>query len=134
MSQSQGPARKGRCCLPQRASLSQRHVGISSDLHAAKPLPRVRFRDDSSLDSKGTYDYGLRHGKWQFYHPNGQLASEGDFDLGHEHGLWTMYDEEGSRTAHGEFVDGQKEGTWTFWYDNGGVSTGFFKDDELVNE
>ena len=45
-----------------------------------------------------------------------------------------MYDEEGSRTAHGEFVDGQKEGTWTFWYDNGGVSTGFFKDDELVNE
>lgn len=92
------------------------------------------FRDDSSLDSKGTYDYGLRHGKWQFYHPNGQLASEGDFDLGHEHGLWTMYDQEGSRTAHGEFVDGQKEGTWTFWYDNGGISTGFFKDDELVNE
>ena len=92
------------------------------------------FRDDSSLDSKGTYDYGLRHGKWQFYHPNGQLASEGDFDLGHEHGLWTMYDKEGSRTAHGEFVDGQKEGTWTFWYDNGGVSTGFFKDDELINE
>ncbi len=91
------------------------------------------YRDDGSLDSKGTYDYGLRHGAWSFYHPNGQLASEGRFDLGHEHGLWTMYDEAGNRTAHGEFVDGQKEGTWTFWYENGGMSTGFFKDDELVN-
>jgi len=91
------------------------------------------YRDDGSLDSKGTYDYGLRHGRWRFYHPNGQLASEGNFDLGHEHGLWTMFDDQGNRTAHGEFVDGQKEGTWTFWYDNGGMSTGYFKDDELVN-
>ncbi len=90
------------------------------------------YRDNGSLDSKGTYDYGLRHGKWRFYHPNGQLASEGNFDLGHEHGHWTMFDENGDRTAHGEFIDGQKEGAWTFWYDNGGMTTGFFKDDELV--
>lgn len=95
--------------------------------------PWEHYRDDGTLDSKGKYDHGLRHGNWSFYHPNGQLASEGNFDLGHEHGLWTMYDEEGSRTAHGAFVDGQKEGTWTFWYDNGGMSTGFFKDDELEN-
>tara|TARA_B100000676_G_scaffold211772_1_gene208108 strand:+ start:805 stop:2580 length:1776 start_codon:yes stop_codon:yes gene_type:complete len=90
------------------------------------------YRDNGALDSKGSYQQGLRHGNWEFYHPNGQLASEGNFDLGHEHGLWTMYDIDGNRTAHGEFIDGQKEGTWTFWYDNGGMSTGDFKDDELV--
>ena len=51
------------------------------------------------------YRYGIQHGRFASYHPNGQLLSEGEFINGFREGYFKVYDEEGNNTRSLLFIN-----------------------------
>lgn len=57
---------------------------------------------DGKLRSEGTFaDQALRveHGRFTFYHTNGQVESRGEYVMGNKSGVWERYDAAGKRLA-----------------------------------
>jgi|ADGO01.1.fsa_nt_gi MORN repeat variant. len=43
------------------------------------------------------YRYGVQHGKFTSYHPNGKLFGEGQYEDGKREGYFKVYDENGNQ-------------------------------------
>ena len=96
--------------------------------------------------SRGEIKKGLRHGKWTWWHENGQKQSERNYKNGEEigeggsvitrysnglkytevnykdgkeDGKWTRWYKNGTKKSEGNFIDGKEDGKWTEWYKNG---------------
>lgn len=46
------------------------------------------------------YEYGISHGRYVAFHPNGQILSEGNFSMGLRTGRFQIYDEHGINTQN----------------------------------
>lgn len=55
---------------------------------------------DGSLKMKGRFYYSgdefVEHGKFTFYHANGQIESEGFYVFGYKSGVWKRFSENGN--------------------------------------
>ncbi len=63
------------------------------------------------------------HGRWVFWHANGQVMQEGEYDKGAPVGLWVYFREDGTKRAEGHFQSGKKTGFWQHWQQNGSLET-----------
>ena len=48
----------------------------------------------------------LENGKWQYFHPNGELESKGKFISGKKEGSWIFYDKRGIKRMAIRFKKG----------------------------
>jgi antitoxin component YwqK of YwqJK toxin-antitoxin module len=78
----------------------------------------VPFSGEIDGQDRGSFENGLRHGSWVFYHENGQVKSEGFYRSGIKHGAWVGYYANGQLFYRGAYSDGKKEGLWVSYYDN----------------
>lgn len=65
-----------------------------------------------NLSSIRQYKNGYDHGKWKFYHNNGQLEVKGKFNMGKRIGEWRYYYEDGKLMQISNYLDGNREGRW----------------------
>ncbi len=93
------------------------------------------YTKHNTYESAGRYELGRRVGKWENYHPNGQLQSEVYFQdryfvknvwdsLGKQlvengHGVATTYYPTGVVKEEGAYRDGYQEGYWYGRFENG---------------
>ena len=64
------------------------------------------------LAARGSYCYGKRHGRWEFFYPNGSLASDGVYVQGMKDGPWVMYHETRAKWLEGRYIGDQRTGPW----------------------
>ena len=77
----------------------------------------LRFRYARRLSSDGSR--WIRHGRFEAYHPNGEMASEGEYSDGVEHGIWRDYHDNDQLAAEGAYDQGEEVGVWRFWSSDG---------------
>jgi antitoxin component YwqK of YwqJK toxin-antitoxin module len=51
------------------------------------------------------YRYGVQHGRFTSYHPNGRIFSQGQFVNGLREGYFNVYDEQGNNTRTLYFIN-----------------------------
>lgn len=68
---------------------------------------------------EGTYQAGLKHGRWKRYWPAGQLMQDYAYAHGLRHGPERDWAENGTQVCEGENHRGKRIGTWHWWHDNG---------------
>jgi hypothetical protein len=62
---------------------------------------RIYFYETGKRKAEGVYEASKggdrigKHGKWTYYHPNGQKAAEGEYEYGTKVGLWSYWDASG---------------------------------------
>lgn len=61
----------------------------------------------------------VRHGKWIFWHPNGERKTEGEYDQGRRTGEWTWWYDNGQQRSVGGYADDAPHGRWAWWRRNG---------------
>ena len=74
-----------------------------------------------------------RHGKWVFWHPNGERRVAGQYELGKKTGEWAWWYDNGQRQARGGYKDNLQNGEWVWWHLNGHRRTvGLFEQGETA--
>jgi antitoxin component YwqK of YwqJK toxin-antitoxin module len=73
----------------------------------------LKFRYGRVLATDGSR--WIRDGRFEAFHPNGQIASEGGYRDGREHGPWRDYHIDGSLAAEGNYEFGQEVGEWKYY-------------------
>jgi hypothetical protein len=68
---------------------------INNEKHG---LWREYYDQNGSLMIEENYKYGVNHGRFASFHPNGKLFSEGYFNEGSREGYFKVYDEHGRNT------------------------------------
>ena len=71
------------------------------------------------MSAQGSFEKGLRDGKWSYYHENGEISSEGAISGGQKDGYWKLYHEDG--TFKGESILKDGDGPYKEYYDNGNI-------------
>lgn len=112
-------------------------------------LPRARYisiiewkdsiwqRDDyfiieRKLQMRGYYTDSatkVAHGKFYFFHPNGQVKSSGRYSYGRKEGIWRSYYADGSMEDSTFYRDGVPEGVSLGYYNNG-----YLSDSSVINK
>ncbi|MAC41840.1 MAG: hypothetical protein CMJ05_08640 [Pelagibacterales bacterium] len=79
------------------------------------------FYDDLGLevDSQRQYKNGLDHGRWTFYHTNGEIETTGRFKKSKRIGIWKYYYEDGTLSQISRYRNGLKHGTWKVFSEKG---------------
>ncbi len=65
---------------------------------------------NGNLISSGEYEYGKKHGKWEYRFADGRVES-GEYEYGKKHEQWEYHLADG-RVESGEYVEGVKRGRW----------------------
>jgi len=71
---------------------------------------------DKSLKVLGSYSYGLRDGKWQYWDASGTLRKVSRWKEGKETGKFTVYNAQGQRQQRGYLRDGKFNGIVTTYH------------------
>jgi antitoxin component YwqK of YwqJK toxin-antitoxin module len=79
------------------------------------------YNVSGTLIESGTFDKGLKHGKWTRYFENGLVSAIGFYSLGNKSGTWLVFDESGKKRFEFSYQNGLKSGTWTNWDENGAI-------------
>ena len=66
------------------------------------------FDGKNNLVLKGEYQYGLKHGKWTAWYPDGKVKSIENWKKGNLHGAHTIYSAEGKLVEQSEYRKGEK--------------------------
>ncbi len=91
--------------------------------------PWKELYENGTVKEEGTYENGLRSGKWRYYHPSGKLSQNGSFRKGKPHGDWTWLYEDGSLRREESYRNGREDGLSKEYDATGGIiSTGAFVD------
>ncbi len=67
---------------------------------------------DGRVVERGSYQEGVRHGRWTIFWSSGQRQSQGEYQDGRRSGVWVFYREDGSeirRIDYGSLDDGAIE-------------------------
>lgn len=83
----------------------------------------MRWYSENSLFYSYPMVGGERHGRYQYYAPDGKLQVEGDYVKGNREGTWKGYDASGKLSYVGNYLEGNSDSTWTWFYSNGKPST-----------
>ena len=85
------------------------------------------FHPNGEVSASGQCEEGQRVGVWHFYYPDSKIMSEGRYSkTGQKHGLWTNYWPSGQRKSEGRRENGSKFGEW-FAYPFDGHPTFFWQ-------
>lgn len=68
---------------------------------------------------KGTYELGLRVGKWTITNVEGMVLFDGFYEGGLPHGKQSIWFENGHLSETGSYFLGKREGNWFFYQPNG---------------
>jgi antitoxin component YwqK of YwqJK toxin-antitoxin module len=69
--------------------------------------------------AEGSYDHGVHHGAWTFWHPNGQLCKTVAFNRGRADGSWEVYRPDGTMQAKKSYKENKHEGVWLLYHPDG---------------
>ena len=61
------------------------------------------YYNNRKLKESGTYENGIRHGKWVFYHPNGKVAEKLSYENGKKKGDFKKFSDRGSLLEKGVY-------------------------------
>ena len=70
------------------------------------------------------------HGKWTYYHENGQKFGEGTWKNGELDGIHTNWYENGQKKVEQTYKDGELDGKWTFFNEDGSIKDDMDEDEE----
>ncbi len=79
------------------------------------------YYQDGIKKIEGFYRDDKAHGRWDSWHPNGNLWSVARYKNGQLHGKQTVYYPTGKKFYEGSFENGIRKGTWLFWNEKGEV-------------
>ena len=63
-----------------------------------------------------------KHGKWNAWHPNGQMKFSGEYHYNRPTGEFTWWYTNGQKSLAGSYQNGQKTGKWVWWHASGAKS------------
>lgn len=97
--------------------------------------PYSGYWDDGSIRSRGTYQYGRKHGNWLECEPGKGKSATGPYINDKKEGIWTQLDTNGLVESVYTWHDGMRHGKF-FTYDSLGHKTneGLYRSDTLVAE
>lgn len=81
---------------------------------------------------EGNFKNGLKHGKWTYWHKNGNKWSEGTFLCGLSHGRFTIWKEDGTRDFSSSYKYGKPYGKWMFWNEEGRITKEVYVDGKKI--
>ncbi|MFH2008724.1 MAG: HEAT repeat domain-containing protein [bacterium] len=74
------------------------------------------------------FQAGMRQGRIERWHKNGNVETRGLLHQGRPHGLYTTFWDNGKRRSRGRYISGHKDGSWKTWFSNGNAqSEGAYK-------
>lgn len=86
----------------KRAVLIAEGVYVNNRKHG---LWREYYDHTGTIMIEENYHYGIQHGRYASFHPNGQLWSEGNFTHGMRDGYFRVYDEHGRNVRNLLFIN-----------------------------
>lgn len=85
--------------------------------------------------SEGEMKDNKEHGKWTYWHENGEIQLIAIFSDGIQDSLWQWFDESGNISRQGSYRKGMEHGVWMNYYKNGVVSdSGNFHEGRMDGE
>ncbi len=73
------------------------------------------------LMETGTYETGLKSGKWIRYNEGGMMIGIAAYAAGKKDGTWIVYDDNGKKRFEMNYKNGEKTGVWNNWDENGAI-------------
>ncbi|HEY0744200.1 MAG TPA: hypothetical protein VGD40_22190 [Chryseosolibacter sp.] len=94
------------------------------------------FNKHAVLIAEGTYVNNKKHGTWkEYYDHTGSLMIEEDFHYGVQHGRFISYHPNGQIFAHGRFHHGLREGYFKAYDETGkNIKTILFINDNQIED
>ena len=88
---------------------------------AKEPFKGFAFNyyPNGNKELKGSYNRGLKDGKWIWWYPNGEKYKVGYYVKSMEDSIWEWWFSNGQLMKRGKYKNGKKEGRWSEWYENG---------------
>lgn len=112
-------------------------IRTTRELHYEKrqSAPVFYHFDKGALFASGNYINEKYEGKWEFYHPNGNIKSTGMYINSKKDGKWTYYYKNGSINGYDNWKNGEPEGE-DLIYNKYGVliNKAFFKNGKTEGE
>lgn len=71
------------------------------------------------LCMSGSYQNGLRAGKWKYFDSDGRIDSTRRFENGHLNGKYFVYNDEEKRIVKGSYLNGKKHKKWEWISEDG---------------
>ncbi len=87
-----------------------------------------KFYRSKQLAESGTFNYGLKDGKWKSWYINGKLKTEVNWSNGYKDGQYLEYDKEGQIEISGTFRKNEKRSAWI---NHKQKDTTYFKGDSI---
>lgn len=70
--------------------------------------PATFWFADGTLQAKGGYVKGKRHGKWTYWYASGQMKSQGEYAHGRKNGEWSDWEKDSNRQKLTRYANGKK--------------------------
>ena len=101
--------------------------------HIKEPFKGYAFNyyPNGNKELKGSYNRGLKDGKWTWWYPNGEKYKVGYYVKSMEDSIWEWWFSNGQLMKRGKYKNGKKEGRWSEWYENGKLASSFGYMDEI---
>jgi antitoxin component YwqK of YwqJK toxin-antitoxin module len=74
---------------------------------------------DGKLMEIGTFENGMKSGKWIRYNESGTMIGLASYKLGKKNGTWLVWDDNGKKRFEMTYKDGEKSGVWNQWDEKG---------------
>ena len=102
---------------------------------AKEPFKGFAFNyyPNGNKELKGSYNRGLKDGKWIWWYPNGEKYNVGYYVKSMEDSIWEWWFSNGQLMKRGKYKNGKKEGRWSEWYENGKLASSFGYMDDKPN-
>lgn len=71
------------------------------------------------LMETGTFEMGLKSGKWIRYNEAGIMIGLAAYKAGKKDGTWMVWDDSGKKRFEMAYKDGEKAGVWNQWDEKG---------------
>ena len=71
------------------------------------------------LMETGSFDKGLKSGKWIRYNESGIMIGLASYSVGKKDGTWIVWDDGGKKRFEMTYKNGEKTGVWNQWDEKG---------------
>ena len=103
-------------------TLKARYETIESPGGEAVPHGKyASFHENGKKHENGTFENGIRVGKWTIRWENGRRRAMGSYVNGERSGKWKLFNEKGKKAQEGTYRAGRRNGTWTTFDSKGEV-------------
>lgn len=92
--------------------------------------PVSRYTGDP--DVTGSYEAGIKQGKWQVVESRSKNRFKGFFENGKMSGVWILYDAKDRKLAKGEYLNDLRHGRWIIYHYDQPMDMGLYEYGEKV--